>query len=173
MSTEQELPARSDIAICGIGLRLPGSVRNLDQYWNVLVNGIDTRGPIPATRWNADGFDQNLGGNWGTQIKHGHFLDDDIYNLDTSFFSYARDEVERADPQQRLLLEVIRECLEDAGEVNYKGEQIGCYIGTFGEDWIARKLKDTSQLNHVDVMGYLDLMLANRVSFEFDFRGPR
>lgn len=163
----------SDIAICGIGLRLPGNIRSGEDFWNVLVNGVDTRVPVPTNRYNANAFDQSLGSKSGTSIKFGHFLSDDIFKFDPTFFSYTKDETEKMDPQQRLLLEVVRECLDDAGEVNYRGQQVGCYVGTFGEDWVARSVKDTQAVDHVNVLGYFDLMVANRVSYEYDLRGPR
>lgn len=47
------------------------------------------------------------------------------------------------DPQQRLLLEVVREALEDAGEIDTSGRNIGCYVGTFGEDWVEMYAKES------------------------------
>ncbi|KAK5996166.1 Highly reducing polyketide synthase gloL [Cladobotryum mycophilum] len=166
------LETSPDIAICGIALRLPGGIRNTDDFWNVLVNGIDTRGPIPARSYNADGFDESLGGRERSTIKYGHFLDDDIYNIDTTSFTFGKEEVQVVDPQQRLLLEVTRECLADAGETNYRGQPVGCYVGTFGEDWLMRTMRDSQNVKQGTPLGYMDLMLANRVSYENDLQGP-
>lgn len=166
-------PASSDIAICGIGLRLPGGIRNCDDYWNLLYHGVDARIPVPSSRYNLEGFDDSLGGKDSVKVKHGYFLDEDLSCLDTSFFTFTKAELEKADPQQRLLLEVTRECLEDAGEVNYRGQQLGCYIGTFGDDWLMMSTKAPQQGGVHAVTGHGDLMMANRVSFEYDFRGPR
>ncbi|KAM7210145.1 hypothetical protein V8F06_014473 [Rhypophila decipiens] len=38
------------IAICGLALRLPGSIRIPEQYWSLLTSGHDARGPMPARR---------------------------------------------------------------------------------------------------------------------------
>ncbi|EEU34613.1 uncharacterized protein NECHADRAFT_106233 [Fusarium vanettenii 77-13-4] len=165
-------PVSSDIAICGIGLRLPGGIRNCDDYWNLLYHGVDARIPVPSSRYNLEGFDDSLGGKDSVKVKHGYFLDEDLSCLDTSFFTFTKAELEKADPQQRLLLEVTRECLEDAGEVNYRGQQLGCYIGTFGDDWLMMSTKAPQQGGVHAVTGHGDLMMANRVSFEYDFRGP-
>ncbi|SPN98494.1 related to polyketide synthase [Cephalotrichum gorgonifer] len=164
----------SAIAICGIGLRLPSGIRNTRDYWDLLVNGRDARGPIPASRYNINGFDDSLGGKGGIKARSGYFLDEDLSALDTSFFSMTRKEVEGCDPQQRHLLEVVKESLDDAGEVNYRGQSVGCYVGTFGDDWLLIGAKETQ---HQDGYGYLatgngDMMLANRVSYEYDFKGP-
>ncbi|KAL2166124.1 hypothetical protein VTG60DRAFT_3263 [Thermothelomyces hinnuleus] len=84
----------------------------------------------------------------------------------------SKKEVERCDPQQRILLEVVRECLEDAGEVDYRGRPIGCYVGTFGQDWYEMATKDMHGMGNYSLMGSGDLVLANRVSYEFDLHGP-
>ena len=207
------------IAICGIGLRLPGGIRSCDgeassltpdgcrfflfyfcssffsffssscfffagyrvnyvcpDYWNLLHQGRDARGPIPPSRYNLSGFDSSLGGKDGIRIQHGYFLSEDLAALDTSMFSLTRSELEKTDPQQRMLLQVTRECLDDAAEPEaaYRGGLIGCYVGTFGDDWLLMGAKDTAlQSGAYSVTGAGDLMLANRVSYEYDFRGPR
>jgi acyl transferase domain-containing protein len=138
-----------------------------------LSNGHDARGPIPASRYNIKGFDDSLGGKDGIKVEYGYFLDEDLSTLDTSFFTFTKNELEKTDPQQRMLLEVTRECLEDAGEVNYRGQLIGCYVGTFGDDWLTMSAKESQQSDVHAVTGHGDLMMANRVSYEYDFRGPR
>ena len=163
------------VAVCGIGLRLPGGIRNTTDFWDLLVNGKDARGPIPFSRYNIDGFSDSLGGKGAIKTRYGYFLDEDLTTIDTSFFSMSRKEVERCDPQQRQLLEVVKECLDDAGEVKYRGQLIGCYVGTFGEDWLHISNKEP---HHHGGYGYIatgsgDLFLANRVSYEYDLKGPR
>ncbi|KAI0377169.1 polyketide synthase [Hypomontagnella monticulosa] len=160
------------IAICGISLRLPGGIHNGEDFWDLLVNGRDARTKIPASRFAIEGFDSSLGGPGAIHTRHGYFLEDDLSRLDTSFFSMSRNELERCDPQQRQLLEVVRECFEDAGEVNYRGQPIGCYIGTFGQDWHEMSVKEPHQTGNYTVTGYSDLILANRVSYEYDLHGP-
>lgn len=163
----------SPVAICGLGMRLPGGIRNAEDFWDLLIDGRDARGPIPPSRFNADGFADSLGGKGAVQSEFGYFLDHDISRFDTSFFSMSKAEVERCDPQQRLLLEVTRECLEDAGEVDYRGKSIGCYVGTFGEDWLHMVGKDNQHVSGYMMGGSTDFLIANRVSYEHNFRGPR
>ncbi|KAK4443906.1 KR domain-protein [Podospora aff. communis PSN243] len=161
------------IAICGIGLRLPGGIRSCSDYWSLLIDGRDARGPIPASRYNDKGFDNSLGGKDGIRPQQGYFLDEHLGALDSSFFSLTKGELERTDPQQRMLLEVVKECLDDAGEVDYRGRPVGCYLGTFGDDWLLMATKDLAmQGGGYSVTGAGDLMLANRVSYEYDLRGP-
>jgi acyl transferase domain-containing protein len=167
-----EPPSARRIAICGIGLRLPGGIRNTDAFWELLVKGKDAHGSIPSSRYNIEGFDASLGGKGAIKTRHSYFLDEDLSSFDASFFSMSRNELEKCDPQQRRLLEVTRECLEDAGEVNYRGRPVGCYVGTFGEDWLQMSARETQHSGGY-MVGQLDNMLANRVSYEYDFRGPR
>ncbi|KAK3311877.1 polyketide synthase [Apodospora peruviana] len=155
-----------------MGMRLPGGIRNGHDFWDLLVNGRDARGEIPASRFNIEGFDDSLAGQGAIRTRHGYFLDEDLSCLDTSFFSMSRSELERCDPQQRQLLEVVRECLDDAGEINYRGQPVGCFIGTFGQDWHEMSVKESQHTGSYTVTGYGDLILANRVSYEYDLRGP-
>ncbi|KAK4183859.1 thiolase-like protein [Podospora australis] len=104
----------------------------------------------------------------------GYFLDEesiDLTRLDTSFFSFRQSELNGVDPQIRQMLEVTRECLENAGETNYRGKRIGYYVGTFGDDWLLMQTRDTVHTSNGSEQN-LDLLLANRASYEFDLRGP-
>ncbi|KAF2832649.1 KR domain-containing protein, partial [Ophiobolus disseminans] len=155
-----------------MAMRLPGGVRSASDFWSLLYNGLDARGPVPADRYNAAAFDASLGGAGAIPCASGYFIDSDLSTLDTSFFSIGKTELEKADPQQRQLLEVTRECLESAGEVDYRGKAIGCYVGTFGEDWLYSAAKETLASGGYTMTGHVDLMIANRVSYEYDLQGP-
>ena len=165
--------ASSPIAICGIALRLPGGIQNTEGFWDLLVNGHDARGPIPTNRYNPEGFDTKLGTKGAIQTQYGYFLKDDLASFDNSFFSMTLDELRKTDPQQRQVLEITRECLENAGEISYRGKPIGCYVGTFSEDWLHIGAKDPQYSGQYVMNGHLDFMIANRISYEYDFCGPR
>ena len=172
-SVQDSTKFTTPIAICGIGLRLPGGIRDCDSFWDLLVNGKDARVPIPASRYNASGYDGSLRGKGAIDIRHGYFIDEDLSSFDASLFSMSKAELEKCDPQQRLLLEVARESLDDAGEADYRGSNIGCYVANFGHDWMEMNLKELQHTRDHNVLGYTDMMLANRVSYEYDLRGPR
>ncbi|KAI0898853.1 hypothetical protein F4806DRAFT_493360 [Annulohypoxylon nitens] len=165
-------PGSVPIAICGLGIRLSGGIRSADDFWDLLVNGRDARGPVPSSRYNVDGFDGSLSGKERIETKLGYYLEDDLSRFDPSLFSMTQKELERCDPQQRILLEVARECLEDAGETNYRGKPIGCYVGTFGDEWQNLRDKDTQHVGNHLLTGSGDWMLANRVSYEYNLSGP-
>ena len=93
-----------------------------------------------CTLWSArviipEGFSNIRGSKSAIRTQHGYFLDQNLAFFDSSLFYLTGDEVKRADPQERLLLEVIKECFENAGETNYRGRDMGRYLGTFPEDW--------------------------------------
>lgn len=45
----------TNIAIVGIGCMFPGA-ENIDEYWNVLLNGEDHVQDIPTERFNVEAF---------------------------------------------------------------------------------------------------------------------
>lgn len=168
-----QLPGSSSIAICGVGVRLPGGIRNTHDFWELLVNGRDACSPIPSSRYNAEGFDHSLGGKSSVKTQSGYFLTDDLASFDPSLFSMTKNELDKCDPYQRLLLEVTRECLEDAGEVNYRNQLVGCYVGAFGDDWLQSYSKETQHSASYNIGATGDYMVSNRVCYEYGFLGPR
>ncbi|KAI1497192.1 hypothetical protein F5X99DRAFT_423743 [Biscogniauxia marginata] len=160
------------VAICGMAMRLPGGIKTPEDYWDVLYNGKDMRSPVPISRYNIKGFDDSMGKTNIIQQKEAYFLKDDLAAFDAGLFTMTRNELEKADPQQRLLLLVVRECLESAGVTDYRGSLTGFFVGTFSEDWLQTQSKEEQHATGYVLTGHLDPMLANRVSFEYDFRGP-
>ena len=128
-------PALEPIAIVGMALRLPGKIHTPEALWDLIINKKTTRGSVPKSRYNIDGFyaDSKRPGSIG--VKYGHFLDDSdaLDALDASLFSMSKSEVEKLDPQQRMLLEVVWECMENAGQQNWRGGNTGVFVGTWGD----------------------------------------
>ena len=162
------------IAIVGMGMRLPGAVNDENAFWDLLINKKSGRGVVPADRYNVEAFYSPDGGPGTVQTKHGFFLDHvNLQHLDASFFSINKNEVEKLDPQQRLLLEVVWECMENGAQVGWRGKKIGCYVGVFGEDWLDMAAKDTQYRGMYRITGSGDFAISNRVSYEYDLKGPR
>ncbi|KAF2016801.1 ketoacyl-synt-domain-containing protein, partial [Aaosphaeria arxii CBS 175.79] len=163
---------RKPIAICGVALRLPGNVNSAEKLWEALRDGRDMRGPVPKSRYNHEGFGDALGEKGAIKSQHGYFLEEDPGCFDTSMLSLTEEEAQRTDPQQRLLLEIAYECFENSGLTRYRGSTTGTYIGTFGEDWLYSQAKEDQHSGGYILGGQADLMLANRVSYEYDLHGP-
>ncbi|GLB08452.1 type I Iterative Polyketide synthase (PKS) [Aspergillus tubingensis] len=165
---ESDCTTDEPIAIVGMGMRLPGNVNTAGEFWDMLVSGKSGHGPVPQSRYNADAFFDS-----STGPMTGYFLQEDPSYFDAEAFSIPAKDARLMDPQQRLLLEVVSECLEDAGETAWRGRQIGCYVGVFGEDWLELSLKGLDprpDRHHALTTG--GFALSNRISYEFDFRGP-
>lgn len=121
------------IAIVGMALRLPGGIRDTEAFWNLLINKETTRCLIPEDRYNIEAFYTPLKRVGSVGMKHGHFLQENLEHIDTSFFTMSQAEIGKVDPQQRLLLEVVWECMESAGQTGWRGTDIGVFVGCWGE----------------------------------------
>ncbi|RAH68389.1 uncharacterized protein BO66DRAFT_455555 [Aspergillus aculeatinus CBS 121060] len=159
------------IAIVGMAMRLPGGVTTADEFWDMLVNKKTGHCEIPGNRFSVDAFYSETRPH-SVRAKHGYFLHDDPAEFDAPFFSISQYEAGRMDPQQRKLLEVVWECLESAGETHWRGRDVGCYIGVFGGDWLGLTDKDHLATDRYYVLGTGNFTLSNRISYEYDFRGP-
>ncbi|CAG8961993.1 hypothetical protein HYFRA_00014100 [Hymenoscyphus fraxineus] len=161
------------IAIVGMATRLPGGVHSPESFWDLLVNKKNARCDVPKDRWNSEAY-YNKHRKHDTMVANsGYFLEElDLGDFDAAFFNLSKAELVRLDPQQRLLLEVTWECLESAGQTNWRGKNIGCYVGTFGEDWHDIQQKDPQDTGIYRLTGHGDYVIPNRVSYEFDFKGP-
>lgn len=159
--------ADEPIAVVGMAMRLPGGVRSTLDFWDMLMNARDGRCKVPSSRYNVDAFLDPVG------TEYGYFLQEDPAYFDAGFFSIPRPQAEQLDPQQRLLLEVVWECLENAGKVNWRGEKTGCYVGVFGEDWLEMASKDSQTTGRFRALSTGLFALANNVSYQYDFCGPR
>lgn len=171
---ETNAKAFTPIAICGMACRLPGNISSPNDLWKFLAEGGDARSEVPSTRWSAQAYYSAVKKPGMSRTKHGYFLDEsvDLGALDTAAFPLARRELERLDPQQRLLLEVSHECLDDAGEVDWKGSDTGVYVGCFGQDWYDVLNRENLKSNAYQIMGSHDFMVSERISHELDLRGP-
>ncbi|KAA8785738.1 acyl transferase domain-containing protein/acyl carrier protein [Paenibacillus sp. 4624] len=164
------------IAIIGVGCRYPGGVHSTESYWKLLVDGVDTISEVPEDRWNKNTYYNPKKENMGkTQSKWGGFLDR-VDHFDAAFFGISPREAALMDPQQRLLLEICWEAMEDGLQVQEKmaGTDVGVFIGAFTLDY---KLLQFSESNRhlVDAhsaTGAMMTLLANRISYVYDFRGP-
>lgn len=161
------------IAICGMGMRLPGGINDEEALYNFLIDQKDARSVIPPNRYNVDAYFSPHGKEGTVITRQGYFLDTDLANFDPTTFKITAAEAAHLDPNQRLALEVVREALESAGETNWRGKKIGTYVGLFGEDWLDMRQKDASFTSSYGLIGALDYAIANRISYEYDLKGPR
>lgn len=160
------------VAICGMGMRLPGGIRDENSLLEFLTSKRDAQVAVPQSRYNIDGYYNAFLKRGTVATKHGYFLDVDLDQFDLSMFNMTMAEACRLDPGQRLLLEVVREAFESAGERDFRGKNIGSYVGIYAQDWQDLQNMDANDSSPYGLTGKLDFMIANRLAYEYDLRGP-
>jgi acyl transferase domain-containing protein/acyl carrier protein len=161
------------IAIVGIGCRLPGGVKNPDDLWKLLVDGVDAITEVPEDRWHSPAmYHSDLSKPGRANSRWGGFLDN-VDRFDAQFFGISPREAAAADPQQRLLLEVAYEAVEDAGLTlsALAGKRAGVYIGMSSFDYSGLQV-DRSTIDSYTSLGSVQCVAANRISYFFDLIGP-
>jgi acyl transferase domain-containing protein/NAD(P)-dependent dehydrogenase (short-subunit alcohol dehydrogenase family)/acyl carrier protein len=166
------------IAIIGIGCRFPGGVTNPADFWNFLLSGGDGIVDVPADRWDVRRFYSRHPNAAGKMyMRRGGFLRQPMDHFDPLFFGISPREAGHIDPQQRLLLEVAWEAFEDGGLIpgRLAGTGVGVYVGGFALDSMAIQLSPLNRSNlrtHHLATATSMTMLAARLSYTFDLRGP-
>lgn len=160
LPTDQEA-----IAIIAMGCRLPGA-NNLDEFWQLLQNRVDAIAQVPPARWQLNSSDSTIPP-WGGFIA-------DVDQFDPQFFGISPREAESMDPQQRLLLEVTWEALENGGQAADKlaGTATGVFIGISNYDYGRLQFQQSSPINAYAGTGNALSIVANRLSYLLDLRGP-
>ncbi|KAF6823452.1 polyketide synthase [Colletotrichum plurivorum] len=173
-TTSSDASTPQPIAICGIGLRLPGGINTPTSLYNFLISRQDARSKPDQPRYDSQKHHFTATGKASAlPTEEGYWLShDDVTKFDPSLFSMSPKELSKLDPQQRLLLQVVWEALESAAETDWQGRRIGCYVGSFGDDWREMHAVDSQDDGAYRLTGYMDFVQANRVSHAFDLRGP-
>jgi acyl transferase domain-containing protein/acyl-CoA synthetase (AMP-forming)/AMP-acid ligase II/acyl carrier protein len=179
---DSEEPAQKDrttanepIAVIGVGCRFPGAP-NPEAFWQMLRDGVDGITEVPAKRWDLQKFyqpDRAMPGKMNT--RWGGFVEN-VDQFDPYFFGISPREAARMDPQQRLLLEVAWETLENAGIAveRLAGSQTGVFVGVSGIDYAHLQFRgqNPATIDAYTGTGNAHSIVANRVSYLFDLRGP-
>jgi len=162
-----------DVAVIGMAGRFPGA-RNVEEFWELLAEGRDAIGEVPASRWDLSRHYDPQGRRPGaTACKWGGFIED-VDRFDARFFRIQPGEAALLDPQERLFLETVFELLESAGALGEtlarqtQGE-VGVFVGSMTQQYHALR----SDLAHEALVALSSQSsIANRVSHFFNFRGP-
>ncbi|MFW0151011.1 beta-ketoacyl synthase N-terminal-like domain-containing protein [Mycobacterium sp. smrl_JER01] len=168
------------IAVIGLGCRFPGgdevdgNITGPDAYWRFLMEGRSAVRQVPEDRW--DSFQINspeaaaaLAGTtrWGSFLR-------DLDAFDAEFFEISPSEADKMDPQQRLLLEVTQEALEHAGIPAHtlRHTQTGVFAAACLGEYGYLSTVDLGDVDSWSGTGGALSIIANRVSYYFDLRGP-
>ena len=165
--------AREDIAIIGMSCRFPGA-ENVDQFWQNLLNGVDSVCDIPSDRWDVDRFYSPEREPGKMYTRQGGFLEG-IADFDAAFFNISDQEACWIDPQHRMLLQNSYRALEDAGipTAPIADSNVGVFMGIMGSDYAFLPTLDDDHI----VKGFQGAGLSHsagvgRISFIFGFEGP-
>lgn len=162
----------NDIAIVGLDCRFPRAA-DPAALWQLLLDGRDAISAVPADRWHAEDFHDPAGGPGTINTHSGGFIDDaDAFDHD--FFGITPHEAETMDPQQRLLLQATWRAFEDAtlDPRAQSGSRTGVYIGVMANEWANLQMSDYAAITPQHGSGNGYFMTANRLSYQFDLKGP-
>uniref|UniRef100_A0A8D1BP89 Fatty acid synthase n=1 Tax=Sus scrofa TaxID=9823 RepID=A0A8D1BP89_PIG len=151
-----------EVVIAGMSGKLPES-ENLEEFWANLIGGVDMV-TADDRRWKA--------GLYGLPRRMGKLKD--LSRFDASFFGVHSKQANTMDPQLRMLLEVTYEAIVDGGinPASLRGTSTGVWVGVSSSDASEALSRDPETLVGYSMIGCQRAMMANRVSFFFDFKGP-
>ncbi|KAN0032905.1 hypothetical protein ACTFIV_006842 [Dictyostelium citrinum] len=166
MDTQNIKYGDNDVAIIGIGLRLPNSINKPLELWESLLAGFD--GIVETTNRWSDSFSTME----EISSKYAGLIDlDEWMSFDPLFFGIIPTEATSIDPQQRLLLKCTWEAFEDANIDPFKlrGTNTSVYIGTSSLDYASINV-DTEE-TPMNIFNSNMSGVSNRISYCYDFRG--
>ncbi len=129
---------------------------------------------VPADRWDARAlYDPNPSAPGRMNTRWGGFLER-VDLFDPHAFGISPREAACMDPQQRLLLEVAWEALDDAGQPAHglARSSTGVFMGISSNDYGQSQFGAAEAIDAYAGTGNSLSMGANRLSYQFDLRGP-
>ncbi|KAL2871600.1 type I polyketide synthase [Aspergillus lucknowensis] len=175
---EGELPngqVLEPIAVIGLSLKFPQDATSPAAFWQMLMEKRCATTEVPADRYNIDAFHGlDTGRTNQVRPRGGHFIKEDLTLFDAPFFSITSTEAASMDVQQRQLLECVYRALENAGLPIDKvdGSNTSVYTGSFADDYRLMTMRDHDSLPRYAATGSSISILANRVSWFYNLRGP-
>ncbi|KAK5989446.1 Highly reducing polyketide synthase easB [Cladobotryum mycophilum] len=163
------------IAIIGMSCRFSGMASNQHGFWQLLSKGMTTWSNNAKDRFRMKSFwhpEALLPGS--TNCQGMHLLTEDPALFDNDFFQISSLEAKAIDPQQRLILEVVYEAFENAGVPLEKVEKsnTGVYCASNHPEYDQILGRDPEVSPTYRFTGTGANLMANRISYVFDLRGP-
>ncbi|MEU6112925.1 type I polyketide synthase, partial [Streptomyces albidoflavus] len=172
---EAESGRQEPVAIVAMSCRFPGGAGSPEQLWELLAEGRDAVGELPADRgWDVEAlYDPDPGREGTSYVRQGAFVDG-VADFDAEFFGISPREALAMDPQQRLLLELSWEAIERAGvdPTSLHGSEVGIFAGTNGQDYPSLLIGSAEGIEGYIGTGNAASTLTGRVSYALGFEGP-
>ncbi len=162
VAAPEPAPLRDDdIAVIGMAGRFPGAP-DVAAFWSLLAEGRSAVGAAPADRRPA----------FGDEIRAG-FLEG-VAQFDAAFFGISPREAAAMDPCHRLFLEEAWRAFENAGlsAERLAGGAVGVFVGASGSGYEALLDADSKSAQSYGLTGNLASMIAARVAYALDLKGP-
>lgn len=161
------------IAVIGMNGIFPMS-NDLYSFWENLKNKRNMISLIPKDRWNWESYygdpvkEKNK-----TKAKYGGFIEE-IDRFDSEFFRISPYEAELMDPQQRIFIQTAWKTIEDAGYrvSDLKDKKAGVFVGVTLADYLLTIKENLDEISAYGSTGISHSILANRISYLFNFNGP-
>ncbi|MGV0771747.1 type I polyketide synthase [Mycobacterium syngnathidarum] len=173
--TELRTKFDEPIAIIGIGCRFPGGVSCPEDLWQLLIDGRDAIGDLPANRgWDLDQlFDPDPDHTGTCYVREGGYLYD-ADEFDAEFFGISPREAIAMDPQHRILLETAWETLERAGipPTGLAGTATGVFAGVIANDYGLCPHQTDSRTEGYRMTGELPSVASGRIAYTLGLQGP-
>lgn len=167
------MTTKSDVCIVGASCRLPGASSEA-EFRTILDEGRFTVSSVPKDRWRPDLlFHPDPRAPGSAYTFAGGFLNAP-YDFDIGVFGMSPREAIQVDPQQRILAEVVWQALEDAriDPLAIAGTETGVYIGVSALDHGNLFAGDPGAIESHFMTGNTLSIVANRISYLFDLKGP-
>jgi polyketide synthase 13 len=163
----------ADIAVVGLSTRFPGDMNTPEETWQALLEGRDAITDLPEGRWVEFLEEPRIAERVTKARTRGGYLTD-IKGFDSEFFALSKMEADNLDPQQRMALELTWEALEHARipASSLRGQSVGVYVGSSLNDYSFLAMSDPTVAHPYAITGTASSIIANRVSYFYDFRGP-
>ncbi len=161
-----------EVAILGMACRFPDA-KNYHEFWNNLENGKNAIREITPDRWDIEKYYSTNPNEPDKSLSKWCGLVDGIDKFDNRFFNISPREAANMDPQQRILLEETWHCIEDSGiPLNeLRKRKTSVFVGVMAVDYRQEVLRQGIDTDSFACLGGYECILANRVSYYFDFNG--
>lgn len=160
------------VALISYSYRLPNPTE--EPLWESLLAGRDLVTKVPENRWSQDFFFHPDSKHPGTSYSFAAGTIGDISRFDAAFFGISPREAASMDPQQRIMLELTWEAMENAGlpPETLRGSRTHVILGASSADYSYRFADDPASIDSPTATGNAVSILANRLSYFYDLRGP-